>query len=99
MHIFELHYKLMEAQGKNINGRIRPYTASARCRKDIENLSKIGMTSEDISYSLDLPISFVQKDMARIVKANEAGRRYLRTGTLSSPEFVVRPAVFTIFQR
>ena len=46
-HIAELQHKLMEAQGIE---RIKPYTASVRFQKDIENLSKIGMTSEDILF-------------------------------------------------
>lgn len=95
-HIAELQHKLMEAQGIE---RIKPYTASVRFQKDIENLSKIGMTSEDISYSLDVPITFIQKQKARIAKANEERRRFLQTFTLPTPEVVGRPGVFTIYQR
>lgn len=89
-----LQHKLMEARGIDTE-RIKPYTASIRFGKDVESLYKIGMTSEDISYSLDVPISFVQKQKARIAEANEARRRYLRTGILHSEA----RGVFTIFKR
>ena len=46
---------------------IRPYTASVRCQKDIESLSKIGLSPEDISRSLDLSISFVKSHMERSI--------------------------------
>lgn len=98
-HIVELQKKLIEAQGFESNDRIKSYMASVRCQKDIENLSRIGMTPEDISYSLDLLLSFVQNQKVRIAKSNEARRRFLRTGILPSPEPVGRPGVFTIFQR
>jgi hypothetical protein len=78
---------------------MQSYTASARCQKDIENLAKIGMTSEDTSYSLDLPISFVQNQKARIAQVSEARRRFLRTFTLPTPEVIERPGVFSILQR
>ena len=95
-HIVELQRKLMETEGNdNNNDRIKSYTASVRCQKDIDSLSKIGMTPEDISYSLDLPISFVQKQKARIANANEARRRFLRTGILPK----ANPGVFNILQR
>ncbi len=96
-HIVELQRKLIEA--KESNDGIKSYTASARCQKDIENLGRIGLTTKDISNSLDLPISFVQNQKARIAKANKDRRRFLRTGILPSPELVGRPGVVTIFQR
>ena len=91
-----LQQMLMEAQGKdNNNDRIRPYTASSRFAKDVDNLSKIGMTSEDISYSLSVPITFIQKQKQKIWKANVARRRFLATGRIPQQN----PGVFTIFQR
>jgi hypothetical protein len=98
LHILELHHKLMEVQGKN-SDRIKSYTASARCQKDIENLGRIGLSTEDISYSLDLPLSFIQKEKARIAQISEARRRFLRTGILPSPELVGQPGVFSILRR
>ena len=61
------------AQGKfNDNDKVRPYIA--RCQKDdVESLSKIGMTPEDISYSLSLPISLVRSHKARIAEARPGG--------------------------
>jgi hypothetical protein len=86
----------VQQQGKN-NGsdRIKPYTASSRFGKDVESLYKIGMTTEDISYSLSVPITFVQKQKARIDRANEERRRFLRTGVIP----VSDPGVISIFQR
>jgi hypothetical protein len=88
----------MEAQG-NETRKIKPYTACSRFGRDVESLYKIGLTSQDISYSLDVPVSFVQKQRARIAKASEERKKFLRTGILTSHEFVGRPVVFTIFQR
>ena len=94
MHIVELQHMLDEAQGKE--ERIRPYSASVRCQKDVENLSRIGMTPEDISYSLDLPLSLVRSHKARIEEQKAARRRFLMTGKL---EETPRVGVFSIFQR
>ena len=90
----ELQHKLMEAQGK-FNDKIRPYTASVRCQKDIESLSKIGLSTQEISDTLDTPVSFVEHQIARIERHNEARNRFLRTGLLPTPGV----GVFTIFQR
>ena len=89
----ELQHKLMEAQGK-FNDKIRPYTASVRCQKDIESLSKIGLSTKEISDTLDIPVSFVERQIARIERHNEARNRFLRTGILPTPGI----GVFTIFQ-
>ena len=85
----ELQRKLMEAQGKynSNNDKIRPYTASVRCQKDIESLSKIGLNTQEISYTLDLPFSLIRSQQARIARASEDRRRFLRTGIL--PQFEV----------
>ena len=90
----ELQHKLMEAQGK-FNDKIKPYTASVRRQKDIERLSKIGLSTQEISDTLDIPVSFVERQIARIERHNEARNRFLRTGIL--PTHGV--GVFTIFQK
>lgn len=97
--IIELQHKLMEAQGKCGDDKIRPYKASVRCQKDIESLSKIGLSPEDISKSLDLSISFVNSHMTRINEDKTKRMRFLRTGILPEPDVRGRPGVFTIFQR
>gem|GEM_PF-4875001 len=84
----------MKVQG-NDTERIKPYTASSRFGKDVESLYKIGMTSEDISYSLSVPIDFVRRQRARIARASEERRKFLRTGILSEPE----AGVFHILQK
>jgi hypothetical protein len=48
MYILRLQRMLDEA---------RPCTV--RCQRDVEGQSKIGLNPEEISYSLDLPLSFV----------------------------------------
>ena len=89
----ELQHKLMEAQGK-FNDKIKPYTASVRRQKDIESLSKIGLSTQEISDTLDTPVSFVERQIARIEIHNEARNRFLRTGILPTSGV----GVFTIFQ-
>ena len=87
---------LDEAQGKYIdNDRISQYTASARCQKDIESLKKIGLTTEEVSRSIDVPVSFVKRQMIRIAQNNEERKRFLRTGVIPMSD----PGIFTIFQR
>jgi hypothetical protein len=88
----------MEAQGIEEERRIRPYTASSRFSKDVESLHKIGMTSEEISYSLSVPVMFVQKQEASIAQASEERRKFLSTGMLPN-EFEGRPGVFSILQK
>ena len=90
----ELQHKLMEAQGK-FNEKIKPYTASVRCQKDIEGLAKIGLGTKEISDTLDIPVSFAEHQIARIERHNEARNRFLRTGLLPTSGV----GVFTIFQR
>lgn len=93
MHLVELQHMLDEARRKE--GRIRPYSASVRWQKDVESLSQIGMTPEDISYSLDLPLSLVRSHKARIESEKAARRRFLQTFTLRTPE----PGVVSILQK
>jgi hypothetical protein len=95
MHIVELQHKLNEGQGR-YNDKVRVYSASARCQKDVESLSKIGLNTQDISRSLDLPISFVKRRMARIEKENAAKRRFMATGHIQES---VTPGVVHILQR
>ena len=83
-NIIELQHKLMEAQGK-YGDKIRPYTASVRYQKDIESLSKIGLSTKEISDTLDIPLSFAERQLARIERHNEARNRFLRTGILLTP--------------
>jgi hypothetical protein len=80
----------MEAQG---NERIKPYTASVK--RNIESLSRIGLSPEEISSAINAPLFFVQRQMARIQRENEARRKFLRTGRIPELE---NPGVFTIFQ-
>ena len=87
---------LDEANGRyRQEDKIRSYTASVRCEKDVSNLSKIGLNTEEISHSLGLPISFVKSRMARIERQNEERRRFLSTGNIP----VSDPGVFTILQK
>jgi hypothetical protein len=83
-HLVELQRKLIEAQGidKNSIDRIRSYTASVRCQKDIESLKRIGLTTGEVSRSLDVPVSFVKRQLIRIAQNNEERRRFLRTGII-----------------
>ena len=72
---------LDEANGRyRQDDKIRTYTASVRCEKDVSNLSKIGLNTEEISHSLGLPISFVKSRMARIDEEKAKRNRFLRTG-------------------
>jgi hypothetical protein len=87
---------LDEANGRYYqDDKIRHYTASVRCQKDVENLSKIGLNTQEISRSLDVPISFVKSRMARVESEKEVRNRFLRTGITP----VSDPGVFTIFQK
>jgi len=96
MYLLRLQRMLDEAQGKYIdNDKISQYTASVRCQKDIESLKKIGLTTEEVSRSLDVPVSFVKRQVVRIAQSNEARNRFLRTGVIP----VSDSGVFTIFQR
>jgi hypothetical protein len=72
----------MEAQVKFNGDKIRPYTASVRCQKNVESLSKIGSSTQEISDTLNIPVSFVEHQIARIERHNEARNRFLRTGIL-----------------
>lgn len=85
---------LDEAQGRYQDDKIKSYTASVRCQKDIESLKKIGLTTEETSRSLDVPVSFVKRQMSRIVQNNEERRRFMSTGVIP----VSDPGVYTIFQ-
>ena len=51
--------------------------------------------TEEISDTLDIPVSFAERQIARIERHNEARNRFLRTGILPTPGV----GVFTIFQR
>jgi hypothetical protein len=42
MHLVELQHKLMEAQGKFNDDKIRTYTASVRCQRDIGKTVYVG---------------------------------------------------------
>ena len=86
---------LDEANGKYQNDKIVKYTASVRCQKDIESLKKIGLTTEEVSRSIDVPVSFVKRQMIRIAQNNEERKRFLRTGVIPMSD----PGIFTIFQR
>jgi hypothetical protein len=68
-------------------------------RMTFENLSKAGLNTEEISYSLDVPLSFVKHHIARIERHNEARNKFLSTGILPGPDLCRRPGVFTISQR
>ena len=86
---------LDEANGKYQNDKIVKYTASVRCQKDIESLKKIGLTTEEVSRSIDVPVSFVKRQMIRIAQNNEERKRFLGTGVIPMSD----PGIFTIFQR
>ena len=95
-----LQHELKEARGqdKTAEQRIIPYTACA-FQKDLENLSRIGLTPEAISISLDTPLTKVQKMKLRIAEYNEEKRRFLSTGDIPEFEYYGKPAVFTIYQK
>lgn len=88
---------LDEANGRYYGDKVRHYTASVRCEKDIENLTspRVGLTTYETAHALDLPVSFVKSRMARIAQNNAERRRFLNTGRIP----VEDPGVFTIFQR
>jgi hypothetical protein len=91
---------LNEAQGKYVNDdKVRAYTASIRCQKDIESLSKIGLNPQEISRSLDLSsTSFVKGRIARIDQDNAERRRFLATGHIPE-ELETSAGVFHILQK
>ena len=97
MYILRLQRALDEAKGRYQDDKIRTYTASVRCEKDIEELtsSRVGLTTYETAHALDLPVSFVKSRMARIAQSNAERRRFLNTGRIP----VEDPGVFTIFQR
>ena len=76
MYILRLQRALDEAKGKYYDDKIRTYTGSIRCQKDIESLKNIGLTTEEVSRSIDVPVSFVQRQMIRIAQSNEERRRF-----------------------
>ena len=91
---------LDEANGRyRQEDKIRSYSASVRCEKDVENLSKIGLNTEEISHSLGLGISFVKSRMARINEVNADRRRFLRTGILPEPDPRERQGYYAILPR
>ena len=97
MYILRLQRALDEANGRYQDDKIRTYTASVRCQKDIENLtsSRVGLTTYETAHALDVPISFVKRQLIRIAQNNEEKNRFLRTGKIP----VSDPGVFTIFQK
>ena len=96
MYLLKLQRALDEANGRYQDDKIVKYTASVRCQKDIENLtsSRIGLTTYETAHALDVPVSFVKSQLARLAQNNEAKNRFLRTGIIP----VLDPGVFTIFQ-
>ena len=93
----ELQHKLMEAQGKLDKLQVRTYAQSARCAKDVDNLSKVGLTPEQISYTLDLPLQLVRSHKAKIERQREERRKFLATGLL--PWTQSEGGYFAILQR
>ena len=91
---------LDEAQGRlhtqQQEERFRPYTASLRF--DVQSLSKIGMTPQEISYSLSVPLALVRSHKARIEKEKAARRKFLMTAQLPWLE-TVPIGVFSILQK
>lgn len=66
-HICEIAHNLQVAQGRNSKQRIVPYVASARCRHDVQALTKVGWSSEDIARRLDINLSFVNTKYMKIL--------------------------------
>jgi hypothetical protein len=86
----------METRGKKGDEKVRPYVGSVRFQKDIESLSKINLSSEEISCTLDVPLSYVRCQLDRIQREREARQKFLMTGHIPR---LVTPGVFTIFRR
>jgi hypothetical protein len=84
MDSIELQYKLDEARGKFNNNKvsIRTYSASAGCQKDVENLSRIGLSDSEIARALDVPLLRVRKYQAMVERARAEEREFLVTGQL-----------------
>jgi hypothetical protein len=72
----------MEAQGKGDKLRVRTYSASAHCQKDIENLSKIGLNDSEIARVLDVSPLMVRKYEARIQREKTQRQKFLMSGQL-----------------
>jgi hypothetical protein len=83
LDIMELNHALQDAQGKT---RVNKYIGSARCQKDIENLSKINMSDSEIAYVIDVPLTFIQRAKQKIWKANAEKRKFLTTGIIPYSE-------------
>jgi hypothetical protein len=96
MYILRLQRMLDEGQGK-FNDKVRPYTA--RCQRNVEGLSKIGLNPEEISYSLDLPISFVKSRMAKIGREKIERDRFQRTGIIPAFEIISKLSDFTMIAK
>jgi hypothetical protein len=84
---------LDETQGM-FNDKVRPYTA--RCQRDLEGLSKIGLNPEEISYSLDLPISFIKSRMAKIEREKIERNMFQRTRIIPAFEIISKLSDFTM---
>lgn len=99
MHICEIaHLVQGHDDDSSEQGKIVPYVASARCRHDIATLSKIGWSSEDISSGLNINLSFVKSQQAR-VEAEDAARRRFKASFRLPDDVPGMPAVYTIYQR
>jgi hypothetical protein len=79
----ELNRELMAAQGKLEDfERIRPYTGSVRCQKDIESLSRGKYSTAEISNILQVPESLVKSRIAIRQREDEERRQFLSSGIL-----------------
>lgn len=100
MNICELHHELKRAQGNIIKeDRVKAYTALTRYHPNVATLAKAGWNSQDITQVLNVPLAFVQGQLARMDRHNAARRRFMMTGNMPHFEVPGMPTVFTIYQR
>jgi hypothetical protein len=99
MHICELSHLAQGSDNSSKEQKIVPYVASARCRHDVQALTKVGWSSEDISRGLDINLSFVKSQQARIERHDAERRRFITSGRI--PEYYEpgMPKVFPIYQK
>ena len=96
-NVIQLQHELMESQQQGTE-RIRPDYASVRCQKEIEQLSK-SYSTDEISYILDVPLTYAKSRLARIEEQKEQRRRFLTTGQIPQQQGTVAAGYYAILPK